>query len=253
MTGRDLRGLLPREHGSWAYLLIPQVAALLATNLAAPVLLWLLGSLFSFAALQGFAAARRRRARWSPSGTVCAFVGATVLASTARRNPAALILIVPSAIPAALALFSTRGRIGRDDAIEVLGIVSASILGGGGLWLAGASAKLICLLTMSSCAYALLSLIWIRVRLATELQGRHPILPHGWNIPASLVILTLSAVGGAALGGFIVGLLPGIYLGRCLLKLPRRTDGLVRLNMLGVQEGIAAAVFAAGLGLFLPI
>lgn len=252
MTHRDWHGLLPREHGSWAYLLIPQVGALLATDFATPVALWLIGSLLLFAALQGFAAARRRHERWSLAGTACGTVGALVLVLAARERPAAFTFVIPSTIPAALALFSTHGRIGRDDAIEVLGICCASILGGGGLWLAGASIRVVALLMVAACAYSMLSLIWIRVRLATELKGRRPILPHGWNIPTSLIILGLSAVAGVALGGFIVGLLPGIYLGRCLLKLPRRGDGLVHLIMLGVQEGIAAAVFAVGLGLFLP-
>ncbi len=249
---RDLRGLLPREHGSWAYLLIPQIAALMAADRPAPATAWLGGSVLMFTAFQGFAAARRRRETWSPAGLLCAIAGATLLALTARARPLALVLLLPSAIPALLTLRSTKGRIGRDDAIEALGIVAASILGCGGLYVSGASHAAVALLAIVSCSYSLLSLIWVRVRLAAELKGRRPILSHGWNIPASLLILGLSGVAGISMGGFVVGLLPGVYLGRSLLALPRLRDGRVWVTMLGVQEAIAAAVFAIGLGLFLP-
>jgi hypothetical protein len=205
-----------------------------------------------FAALQGFAAARRRRAGWSRAGLVCALAGAAVFWIAARRHPIALSLLIPSAIPASLALLSTQGRIGRDDAIELLGIIAASILGCGGLYVSGASISAAALLAIVSCAYSHLSLIWVRIRLASELKGRRSILPRGWAIPVSLILLVLSAAAGIALGGFVVGLLPGAYLGRCLLALPRKRDGLVSVTMLGVQEGVAAAVFAVGLGLFLP-
>ena len=163
-----------------------------------------------------------------------------------------LLLLLPSTVPVVLTLFSTRGRIGRDDAIEILGIIAASVLGCGGLYLSGASVPATALLGIASCSYSLLSLIWVRIRLANELKGRRPILPHGLNIPASVLILALSGFAGVVLGGFVAGLLPGIYLGRSLVAVPRRRDGLVRVTLLGVQEGISAAVFALGLGLFLP-
>jgi len=253
LTGRrDLHGLMPREHGSWAYLLIPQLAALIAARHPISVLTWLVGTLLMFAALQGFAAAQRRRERWSAAGLICALAGAAILLLASRERPAALALLIPSAVPVGLALFATRGRIGRNDGIEVLGIVCASILGCGGLILAGGSDHAGALLAVVSCAYSLLSLIWVRVRLASALRGRRPLLPHGWNIPASLLILGLSAVAGVALDGFVSGLLPGIYLGRSLLPVPRRRDGLVSVTTLGVQEAVSASVFAVGVGLFLP-
>ncbi len=97
-----------------------------------------------------------------------------------------------------------------------------------------------------------LTVVTNSIRLASELKGRRPILRHGWNIPVSLLILGLSGIAGILMGGFVVGLLPGVYLGRSLLVLPRRHDGRVWVTMLGVQEAIASAVFATGLGLFLP-
>jgi hypothetical protein len=108
------------------------------------------------------------------------------------------------------------------------------------------------ILAVSSTTYFLLSLIWVRVRLGAEIPGRAPLLPGGWNIPASLLLLTGSAVAGIMIGGSLVGFLPGIYIGRLLLPIPRRADGRLRIPRLGAQEAIAAAIFAAGLGLYLP-
>jgi hypothetical protein len=90
------------------------------------------------------------------------------------------------------------------------------------------------------------------MRLASEIPGRAPLLRGGWNIPASLLLLTVSAAAGFGIGRSLVGFLPGLYLGRLLLPVPRRADGRLWIARLGVQEAVAASIFAIGLGLFLP-
>lgn len=249
---RDLRGLIPREHGSWAYLLIPQVAAIMAAPGHLAAALWALAAALLFCAFQAFAAAERRRERLSPAGIVAAIAGMLILGLVARRRTVALVTVIPSLAPVALGLFRTRGRIGRDDALEVLGIVATSILGAGAFLVGGGSIREAALLAVSAGVYSILSLIWIRMRLTRELPGRRALLPKGWNIPVSVALLLASAILGLVSGRFAAGLLPGIYCVRSFLPVPRRADGLVQLSKLGLQEGITAAIFAMGLGLFLP-
>ncbi len=249
---RDLHGLIPREHGSWAYLLIPQVAAILASPGHLASALWGLAAALLFSAFQAFAAAARRHERFSAAGAVAGAAGLILLTLAARGRTIAIACIAPSLAPVALGLLRTRGRIGRDDAIEVLGIVATSILGAGGFLAGGGRTSEAILLAVAVTAYSILSLIWIRVRLNRELPGRRTLLPAGLNIPASLAILVASAAAGFASGRLAAGLLPGIYCIRVLMPVPRRPDGLVRVSRLGIQEGVMAAIFAVGLGLFLP-
>jgi hypothetical protein len=249
---RDWRGLAPREHGSWAYLLGPQIAALIAARAPGAALLWLAGSLLLFCAVQAFAAALRRKESWSFSGTIVGGLGAVLAFWGARGVPVVLISLLPGSIAALLAIVFLRGRLGRRAVLEVLGIVSLSLQGGAGLLLGGGGISSAWLLAVLSAAYFLLSLIWVRVRLGSEVPGRVPLLRRGWNTPVSLILLTASALAGIAIGRSLVGLLPGIYLGRLLLPLPRRADGRLHIPRLGMQEAAAAAVFAVGLGLFLP-
>lgn len=252
MIARDLRGLLPHEHGSWAYLLGPQLAALLAARAPVPTLLWLAGSLLLFCSFQGFAAAFRRKEIVSIAGGIAGVTGLAVVLAAAGARPIALWSFAPATLTALLGIFWKRGRLGRQSLLEVLGILSLSAQGGAGLFLGGGTWRAALLLSLISAAYFLLSLIWVRVRLAGELPGRSPLLPHGWNIPASLLILMGSAIAGLVTGGLLAGLLPGLYLGRSLLPVPRRGDGRLRIPAFGVQEAVVASIFAVGLGLFLP-
>lgn len=252
MSRRDWKGLVPHEHGSWAYLLGPQAAALIAARSAAAPLLWFAGSLLLFCAFQAFAAALRRKASWSVSGTIVGGAGVLSILLAARALPIALLSFTPGALTAALGLFSRRGRLGRQAVLEVMGIASLSLQGGAGLFLGGGSISAAELLAIVATTYFLLSLIWVRVRLGAEIPGRSPLLPSGWNIPASLLLLTVSAAAGIALGGSLVGFLPGIYIGRLLVRVPRRADRRLHIPRLGIQEAIAAAIFATGLGLYLP-
>jgi hypothetical protein len=249
---RDWKGLLPHEHGSWAYILGPQIAALLASRTLAPPLLWCAGSLLLFCAFQGFAAALRRKELWSASGTIAAASGIALVLGVARGMPIVLVSFVPGGFTAILGILGRRGRLGRQALLEILGITSLSLQGGAALLLGSGSFGSASLLAIASTAYFLLSLIWVRVRLASEIPGRTPLLRRGWNIPASLLLLIVSAVAGLGIGRSLCGFLPGIYLGRLLLPVPRRADGRIRIPRLGVQEAVAASVFAIGLGLFLP-
>jgi hypothetical protein len=248
---RDLRGLLPREHGSWAYLLIPEIAAILAAPNPAAAILWALAVALFFCAFQGFAAARRRREGWSRAGAIAGAAGGLVLAVPARAHPWALLTLAPSILPVCLGILRARGRIGKDGPIEVLAILATSIMGAGAILTGGGSAREALLLAAACFAYSSLSLIWVRVRLAREMPGRHALLPPGLNIPVSLVLLASSAALGFFTGRFAAGLFPGIYCIRILLPVPRSPDGKLQIVRLGVQEGIAAAFFAVGLGLFL--
>jgi hypothetical protein len=252
VSRRDWKGLTPHEHGSWAYLLGPQAAALIAARTAAAPLLWLAGSTFLFCAFQAFAAASRRKETWSASGTIVGGAGLILILAAARGLPAALLSILPGGITAALGLFWRRGKLGRQAVLELLGITSLSLQGGACVLLGGGSLRAAAILAAASTAYFLLSLIWVRVRLGAEIPGRAPLLPPGWNIPASLLLLVGSAFAGIAIGGSLVGFLPGIYIGRLLLPVPRRADGRLRIPRLGAQEAIAAAIFAVGMGLYLP-
>jgi hypothetical protein len=252
MNGRDWKGLLPHEHGSWAYLLGPQIAALLASPQTAAPALWFGASLLLFCAFQGYAAALRRKSRGSLAGTIAGLLGILLALAATRDRAAVQLSLVPACFTAFLGIFWKQGRLGRQAVLEVMGIVALSIQGGAGLLLGGGTPRAAILLAVASAAYFLLSLIWVRVRLGSELPGRTPLLPHGWNIPASLVLLTGSAVAGLAFGGPFAGFLPGLYLGRSLLPVPRRADGKLRIPRLGVQEAAVAFVFAIGLGLFLP-
>ena len=252
MSRRDWKGLVPHEHGSWAYLIGPLAAALIAAGATAAPLLWTAGSVLLFCAFQAFAAALRRKARWSGAGAITGAAGAILIGLAARDLPIALLSILPGGVTAALGIFSRRGRLGRQALLEVLGIASLSIQGGACLLLGRGSLRTAATLAVASAAYFLLSLIWVRMRLSAEIPGRVPLLPRGWNIPASLLLLAGSAVVGIAAAGSLIGFLPGIYVARLLLPLPRRADGRIRIPQLGVQEAIAAALFATGLGLYLP-
>lgn len=252
MSRRDWKGLVPHEHGSWAYLLGPQAAALIAADLGAAPFLWSGGSLLLFCAFQAFAAALRRKERWSGAGAIAGAAGCLLIGLAARELPFVLLSILPGGVTAALGIFSRRGRLGRQALLELLGIASLSIQGGACLLLGGRTLRAGAMLAAASAAYFLLSLIWIRVRLSAEVPGRAPLLPRGWNIPASLLLLTGSAAAGIASAGSLIGFLPGIYVARLLLPVPRRADGRLRIPQLGVQEAVAAALFAVGLGLYLP-
>lgn len=251
MRSRDWRGLLPREHGSWAYLLGPQVAAVLAAPRPASALLWAAVSLLLFGAFQGYAAAQRRRERWSPAGALVGAAGLALALGAARERPSVLLTLSPGLIPAGLGLLSMQGRLGRAGSIEVTGILATSIQAAGGLLLAGGGPRAAVLLVVAASSYFLLSLIWIRVRLSAEVSGRTTLLPRGWNVPASLLLLLLSATVGLAAGSPVAGLSPGLYLLRGILPLPRRHDGRLQIPRLGIQEAVLASFFAVGLGLFL--
>ncbi len=252
MKRQDLKGLLPREHGSWAYLLGPQVATLIASTRPGPAALWLAGSLLLFCAFQAFAAALRRKERASPAGAVAGVGGLALATLAARGMPAVLLTLAPGLLPALMGIFMMRGRLGRHGRIEVLGIIALCVQGAGGLRLGGGDLPAASLLAIASCAYFLQSLIWVRVRLGSEIPGRSPLLPRGWNLPVSLGLLFASAVVGILIRHPVAGLLPGLYPARALLPVPRRPDGRLRIPRLGVEEAAVASLFAVGLGLFLP-
>lgn len=248
----DLKNLLPREHGSWAYALSPLTAAVVASPRPAPALAWLAGCCLLFSAFQGFAAARRARRLVSLAGVTAATAGLAVLAWAARSNAGVLLTLLPGAIPAVVGILTRRGQLKRATFLEVTGIAALAVQGTGGLLLGGGQPAAAALLAIASFCYFVLGLLWIRLRLAREIPGRTPVLPQGLNIPASLFLLLGSAAAGIALRGFEAGLLPGIYVARGWLKAPRRADGKLNIRALGIQEAILAAFFTAGLGLLLP-
>jgi hypothetical protein len=247
---RDLHGILPREHGSWAYLQIPLLSALIAAPHTGPAAVWGIAATLLFLSFQGFAAARRRHESFTAAGTIVGAAGILLIAVPAQTHPIALLTLIPSLPPVLFALLHTRGRIGRDDSIEASSLVATAAVGAGAFLVGQGGLRDAVLLAFLACCYCFLSLIWVRVRFARELPGRRPILPSGLNIPVSLVILIAAAAGGLIAGRFIAGFLPGIYCVRLLLPMPRRTDGKVSVTGLGIQEGIAAAFFAIGLGLY---
>jgi hypothetical protein len=205
-----------------------------------------------FLGFQGFAAARRRKETISSAGMIVAGIGFTILVVAARANPRILLAVAPGAIPAAAGILALRGRLKRVTILEITGIASLSIQGAGGLLLGGGSISAAGLLAIAAFTYFLLSLIWVRMRLARELPGRATIFPVGWNMTVSLALLLASAAAGLLLRGFAAGMLPGIYVARGVFRPPRRADGKLNISMLGVQEAIVAALFTAGLGIFLP-
>jgi hypothetical protein len=251
LRARDWRGVIPREHGSWAYVIGPQIAAVVAAPRVAPALGWAGASLLLFAAFQAFAAAQRRKERASAAGSILGAAGLGLAVVLVTPRPTVLLTLAPALFPAALGLLSRHGRMARDRALEITGILAASIQAGGGLLLGGGTLPQAALLAVSASSYFLLSLIWIRVRLGSEIAGRAPLLRGGWNLPASLALLLGSATAGLALGAPAAGLMPGLYLARILLPVPRRPDGRLGIPRLGVQEAILAALFTVGLGLFL--
>jgi hypothetical protein len=252
MRSRDWRGLIPREHGSWAYLLAPQIAAVLAAPRPGEVAVWGLACTLLFAGFQGFAAAQRRREWASAAGALAGAAGGAIALWAARAEPAVLLALAPGLVPAVLGLASKGGRLGRAAPIEVSGIVATSIAAAGGLLLGGGTPRTAVLLTVAASSYFLVSLIWIRLRLSAHVPGRAALLPQGWNIPASVLLLLASATVGVAAGSPVIGLSPGLYFVRVLLPVPRRPDGRLRIPRLGIQEAVMASFFAVGLGLFLP-
>lgn len=197
---RDLRALLPREHGSWAFLLSPQIAA----SIAAP----------------------------RPAG-------ALVMTGIAVGLFLAFHLVTPA-------------RIKRAPAVESTGILAAGTLGAMAFRRGGGDADGAITLAIASSVYFLLSLIWVRMRMASETDKRKPFLPAGWNTIASLALLIVSGTAGILSGRFIAGMLPGLYLLRSFLPVPRRPSGKIRMTFFGIQEAAAAALFTIGLGLYLP-
>lgn len=197
---RGFQALIPREHGSWAFVLSPQIAALVAAQ--------------------------------NPMGAI-PFAGAAVVLFLAFH------LVVPA-------------RLKRLAAVEASGIAAAGALGAVTFLAGGRDFPGAILLAVASTSYFLLSLIWVRMRLAAETDARRPLLPSGWNTFASLILLLLSGTVGVLTGRLVAGLLPGLYLLRSFLPIPRRPNGRIRMTSFGLQEAIAASLFTIGLGLYLP-
>ncbi|MDM7914686.1 MAG: hypothetical protein QUU85_05390, partial [Candidatus Eisenbacteria bacterium] len=204
-----------------------------------------------FGSFQAFGAALRRRDRFSDAGLVTGMLGLALLVDGIATRPEAILALAPALAAALLGLFGHRGRLARQSELEILGIVATSVQGGAGLYVGGGRTVDAALLALCSASYFLLSLIWVRVRLSREVPGRRPLFDRRANHPVSLGLLFVSLVAGVLAHRPVAGLLPGLYLVRSVLPVPRRKDGKLHIPKLGIQESIVAAAFAIGLGLFL--
>jgi hypothetical protein len=243
---------LPKEHGVWAYLLGPQVAAIAAAPRPAAAALFALAALvgfFAYGAVMG--AARTRQHRPALSGLAPAAVAAALGALAVWETPPSALAAAPAGLVAlgGAVLLDARGR--RSAGFQLLGIAGFSVLGAGALLAAGGSPQAAATLAVAQSATFAMTLLVVRDRLARELANRSPVIPSRWLPAALLACLLASAAAGAALGFSAAGAAPALYLARMAVPDPRDRRGRVNLPKVGAVEAAFALIIALVLGVAL--
>lgn len=241
-----LRALRPREHGLWAWALVPQLGALaLAPRFG--TLLAALAVAAGFGASNALGSALRQRDPAAGLGAALAAGVALALAAAAapvleRPGVMAGAFGVAGALGGGL-LLATGGRLPRARALELPGLLTLTGLGGAVAVAGGAPAGPAGALAALLFGWFVIGIAWVDRQVARVMPGRVP-----WSAgPVAAGLASLGAAG-VALGADRPALVPllALYLGRARLHAPPRTPrDLKRVGLTELGWAVAVALLGA--------
>lgn len=237
--------LLPKEHGVWAWLVLPLVLALgLAPTLATALAMGAV--LAGFGAAQGWGRAMRG-SRGAALPTILSLLmanlfGLGAVASAAR--PGVLVAtLLGGGVIGLFGMSYLRGTAPRQVGLELAGIVGFTVIGAGLAVAGGALPGRVLVGAMALGAWLVLGLWWIKRALAQVLKHREPWASGIW-FAGGAVALSLGL--GLALGSPWVGALPLLYGARIALhSAPTEARDAKRLGLTELAWGLGIAVAAA--------
>lgn len=238
------RELVPKEHGVWAWLVLPLVTAL---GLA-PALSTLFGALAvvaGFAAAQGLGRALKG-SRVARVPTLLAVIAANALGAASVATAPVPEGIVATLVVGALVGFSAmafmRGRAPREVVVE-LSAITGFVGIGAGLGLGGGAADLRVLAGAAALgAWLVIGLWWVKGALARVLSHRKPWAAGRWFAAAAVAV---SVVVGYVGGHAWVGLLPILYgLRIAVHRAPTEARDAKRIGLTELAWGLVVAVLA---------
>ncbi len=244
----NTKALSPAEHGLWAWVTVPLVAALLlaphpATLLAGAAVVG--GFLASNAAarwLRRKDAATGLAALWAAAATGLATLGALA------ESPAPLVLagtLGAAGLAAAAVALVTRGRFARTLPFEAAGLVGLTGLGAGLALSSGATPDAVAAVFVTLLAWQALGVAYVQRALATVLA--HRTADAGRAAAAGLSVVAAVAVGWLT-GHLWVGLLPLAYALRVLAHRPATSaKDAKRVGLAELAWSLALVVAAVAL------
>jgi len=238
--------LLPKEHGVWAWLVLPLVLALCL----APTVSTFAGAL---SVVSGFGAAQAlgravRGSRLAAKPTMLALILANIFGFIAVANsphPGVLVAtLLGGGFVGFIGMLYLRGRPPRLAGFELLGIAGFLGLAIGLALAGGALPGRVVAGAMALGAWLVLGLWWIKGSLAKVLSNRQPWPAGRWF---SAVAVAASLALGVAVGHPAAGALPLLYgLRVALHRAPNHARDAKRLGLIELAWGTATAL-AAGL------
>lgn len=189
MTLRPLRGLLPREHGLSAWVLVPLVGALALAPATLPA------ALAVWVAFGAFNAARRGQ-RWLAAGAAGLAMALGLVGLVGSQRPLLMgVALALAGIGAAGAMLRFGRSMPRSVAPELLAIGGLGVLGASLAVACGAEPDRAAALAALLFSFQVTGLWWVRRGLARVLPGRRP-----WAAGPYVALLFVALAAGLGLG-----------------------------------------------------
>ncbi|MCC6621592.1 MAG: YwiC-like family protein [Deltaproteobacteria bacterium] len=239
------RDLAPREHGLWAWLVLPLVLALALTPTWAALAAGL-ATVAGFAGLQGWGRVVRGSAGARTPTLVALGLAAALglVAALVAARPAVLVATLGLGAAAGfVAMTAWRGRAPREIVTEVGAIVALGLVGALVAIGAGAPLDRAGVAALALGAWLVAGLWWVKGQLARVLSNREPWV-GGFPVVAALVAASIAA--GVLTGHPVVGLVPLLYGARMQLHAaPAHARDARRVGLTELAWGLGAVALIA--------